>query len=75
MGFTAKRFRDIGISGWFSLPYVAIALTALLASMLASSLLIKAISATILILTVLGLLLWPGKKYDTKYGPYDPFTI
>lgn len=72
---TTKRFRDIGISGWFALPYLLIAIVFITMVFNADQfvnqdLFLYSGLAGMLILGFT-LVLWPAQKHDNKYGPYD----
>lgn len=70
-----KRFRDIGISGWFSLPYIVVtSVFVYLATNAPGFEQTKIYWFTGLIGTVvtgLTLVFWPSQKRDNKYGSYD----
>lgn len=73
MSAVVKRFRDIGISGWFAVPYILV-ISPLAIYLLGSDYQNNPYFIPNLIgLTImgLGLIFWPSQKHDNKYGPYD----
>lgn len=67
----AKRLRDIGLSGWFTIPFLLIAGSLYYA--------VGAVGGWVLTIAfaipALFIIFWPGQKKDNKHGPYDPVGI
>ncbi len=77
VSLVAKRFRDIGGSGWFAVPVmvfasvIGVVFGAIDELMLSNSLFWSAVVSIVFLLVVgFALLFWPGQKFDNKYGPY-----
>lgn len=75
----AKRFRDIGLSGWFATLYVLwiAGLTLLLLNSFdaspandGSSIYVSYFLIAVIAASVLALFVWPGQKFDNRYGPH-----
>ncbi|NCT41050.1 MAG: DUF805 domain-containing protein [Alphaproteobacteria bacterium] len=76
---TAKRFRDIGVSGWWCVPHtIALTVAYVFATQAIGYTDTKIYWATGLISMIvlgLGLSLWPREKRDNKYGEYEEWGI
>ncbi len=70
----AKRLRDIGLSGWFSLP-ILILVGIIPLSLGLESIILKLLHTGIIVITAGALLFWPPQKKDNKYGKYDAFSL
>lgn len=77
---SAKRFRDIGISGLFSIPFVVVLLILSLIGTYQpeeEGLALVAILFFLIpaVLMKIILAVWPAQKADNKYGPQETISI